>query len=238
VPDSLDPTEGQAGKWNQDHAWFSAGEARAIMAAGPAGRQRTEEGGTWVPGVPLHPRLGDTWGWPWFAIERLARFHLVDAVVGQALAFAPEEIPHSSLRAEVTSVEGTRTTLRLQGAILAMADGVWRLGDNDWTPKRPWPRGIAWTLLGEATWDTGLQAFTEFELVGLGDWWGRSQFNGRRGEHPHGHIGIVLSLAPDVPAHRIAPAYVDIYGADWIVRPAESTSSETRADRVDENGVL
>jgi hypothetical protein len=230
LPETLDPAEPQTTKWNQDHAWFSEAEARAIMAAGPAGRRRTAERGAWVPGAPLSPRLGETWEWPREAVERLARFHLVDAVIGQALAFAPEEILRQSLQAEVTAVEGTRVHLSLQGQVLADADGVWRLGDNDWTPRRSWPRGIAWELLGEATWDTAQQSFTGFELVGLGAWWGASQFNGRGGEDPHGRIGIVLSLAPEVPAHRIAPAYVDIYDADWIVRPRGANALETRAE--------
>ena len=68
------------------------------------------------------------------------------------------------------------------------------------------------------------------KLVGLGSWWGRSQFNGRGGEDPHGCIGLVLSLAPDVPANRIAPAYIDIYDADWVVRPRDSKGLETRAE--------
>ena len=57
--------------------------------------------------------------------------------------------------------------------------------------------------------------------------WERPQFHGRRGESPHGHMGIVLSLEPDVPA------YVDIYAVDWSVRPGQSTSSEARADFVE-----
>jgi len=230
LPETLDPAGPQATKWNQDHAWFSETEARAVMAAGPAGHRRDGDRGAWVPGTPLFPRPGETWELPREFVERLARFHLVDAVIGQALAFAPEEIVRQSLRAEVMAVEGARVHLSLQGEVLADADGVWRLGDNDWTPRRSWPRGIAWELLGEATWNTSQQSFTTFELVGLGSWWGRSQFNGRGGEDPHGCIGLVLSLAPDVPANRIAPAYIDIYDADWVVRPRDSKGLETRAE--------
>ncbi len=224
VPESLDPTEPQAPKWNQDHAWFSQDEARQLMLA----RQSVSDARS--------PRVGEAWRLPSFFVERLARFHLLDAVVGQGLPYAPKEMVLSELWVEVVSLQDGQVSLRLSGRSRADADGVWRLGENDWTPKRPWPRGIEWELLGHARWDPTAQLFTQFELLGLAEWWGRSQFNGRRGEDPRGRIGAVVSLAPDLPAHRVAPAFVDLYEVPWVSKPAAQQADAangmgTRADQ-------
>ncbi len=215
--DPPDPHAPPAVKWNQDHAWWSAEEVATC--------------------VPADAAVGDAWDLPAVLVERLARFHLVDAVVGQALPFAPEELVTAHLRAEVVSADDGLLALRLQGEFAADADGTWRLGENDWTPKRPWPRGVRWELLGDATWDRAAGTFTELSLTGLGAWWGRSQFNGRGRAAaaapdgvPRGRLGVVLSVAPDVPAHRVAPAFVDLYDADWIVRPPDGAPRPTRAE--------
>ena len=202
LPESLDPSDPPGAKWNRDHAWFAADELRG-----------------WLPAQPV---VGARQPLPRTLVRRLARYHLVDNVVGQTLPFADEELRVAELDAEVLSVEGGRVRLALEGRTDAEADGTWRMGQNDWTPRKPWPRGIRFELRGTATWDLRTQTFEAFELVGHGQWWGRGPFNGRRGEDPRGDLGIVLQRAPDGPADRVAPAFVDVYDADWIRQPEGS----------------
>ena len=93
------------------------------------------------------------------------------------------------------------------------------LGDNYWKPKREWPRTVDMTLVGRATWDPKAAAFTRFEAVALGTRVGRTTFNGRarsQNNTPQG-LGFAITLAPS--ALRVAPTFINVYNADWVVHP-------------------
>jgi hypothetical protein len=198
LPPSLDAGGGSAIKWNRDHAWLSRPEMQSL--------------------VPAEPQVGATTVWPRAIVERLARFHLVDNVIGQTLPFAPEEIgAESSIVSEVIAVEGARVSLRLSGSTRALTDGSWKLGDNDWKPSRLWPRGYLAQLAGLAVFDLSTREFTSFELVSQGLRWGRAVNNGRREDGPS-PIGHVFRLAGEGADREVPPAFVDLYG-DWIVDP-------------------
>jgi hypothetical protein len=199
LPASGDPGAPRVPRWNPDHAWFTAREARA-----------------WLP---PDPRPGDVHAVPASSVERLARFHLVDNVRGQTLPFAREEVGGSTLSVEVLSRDGERVELALSGTTRASADGKWLMGESDWTPPGRFPRGISTELLGRASYDLAAGVFTAFELVALGERWGRSHLNGRRDDE-EGRLGFVLRLAPRSAAGRIAPAFIDVYDAAWVVPPA------------------
>ena len=72
---------------------------------------------------------------------------------------------------------------------------------------------------GNAIYNTKKEIFTEFELVALGRWIGKTQNNGRHFGPDSGHIGILYNLAEDMHEYRISPAFVDLYNADWISQP-------------------
>jgi hypothetical protein len=186
---------------NRDHAWFSAAEARA-----------------WLPETP---EVGATYRLPEALALRLACLHLVDNVRGQTLPFAPEEIREADVRIEILAREGDALRLRITGQTRAVADGPWLMGKNDWTPPGEYPRGVRAELHGDATYDLDREAFTAFTLVGVGSRWGSGWLNARRADDA-GAIGWLFSLASDSPAERVAPAFVDLYAADWITRPAGS----------------
>ena len=199
LPDSLQPSDAQGRRWNRDHAWFSRDEAR-----------------DWLPATP---RPGSRFEVPWRLVARLARFHVIDNVRGQGLPFATEEVAGSQIHGEVLSVDGPRVRLAYEGLTRAVADGTWRLGDNDWTPSKPWPRGHLTQVLGWAVFDLEAGRFTEFELQAHGVRWGQAPVNGRHGDPGPAPIGTSFSLAGDAPADRVAPAFIDVYDADWVVAP-------------------
>ena len=74
-------------------------------------------------------------------------------------------------------------------------------------------------LLGYATYDLDKSAFIAFELVALGRRDGFTRMNARRNGPESGPIGFVFALAPRTPAHRVAPAFIDVYNAPWVRRP-------------------
>ncbi len=188
----------KAKRWNQDHVWFDPIETRG-----------------WIP---ADPKKGETHRVSNLIVHRLAAFHLVDNVRGQALPFSQDEVADSWIQTEVTDRQENRITLLLTGVCRAKADGSWRLGENDWRPRGEWPRSSTAELLGRAVYDLTREVFEEFELVAHLEWNGRAWLNGR-GSQKAGEVGIYFQLAPDTPTEHIPPAFIDVYDAPWIRRP-------------------
>jgi len=197
------PAEGLVGErphgWNRDYAWFSRDEVAAMTHDLGPGERR---------GLPL-------------LATRLARFHLVDNVRGQTLPYAPEEIRRARLDATVTARVGSQIVLRLEGETAAIAEGPWLLGDNLWTPSSEHPHGLETRLHGRAVLDTERGVFTAFELIGVGRRFGITVNNGRWRDPAPSRIAFHLGLAAAEP--RIAPAFVALYDADWVVPPPVGT---------------
>ena len=74
-------------------------------------------------------------------------------------------------------------------------------------------------MLGKATFDLSLNRFMEFEMVAIGKRYGKTQNNSRRNSPDTSYIGYLFTLAEGRASDKIAPAFVDIYNADWIIKP-------------------
>lgn len=186
-------------RWNMDHVWFNNNESQM-----------------WIPS---NLKKGERHELPGIIKDRLFRFHLVDNVRGQTLPFAPQEIKMSQLCSEIVDVTDTNIDLRITGNSYAVAKGPWLLGENDWTPTHELDHSISTTLIGNATYNINSRSFTDFELVALGKWIGKTQNNGRNWGPDSGRIGIFYELGENSPTDRIAPAFIDLYNADWILQP-------------------
>jgi len=183
-------------RWNREHAWFSRGEIAALFPAEAWEGERE---------LPLLAR-------------RLARFHLVDNARGQTLPYADAEVLEATLTARVVERSDRRLALRLAGATSAIAEGPWLLGENIWKPRNELPHGIELELAGEATLDRQTGRLTAFDLVAIGHRWGRTATNGRGRDSSPGLIGFHFALA-DPREPRIAPTFIAVYDADWVVAP-------------------
>jgi len=183
---------------NQDAVWFAAGELPGFVpSSGNVGAVRDV-----APGL----------------IERLTRFAFVDNVRGQTLPFSSKAVRVAELKSEVTAVNEKVWTLRLWGRTTAETDGS-DPGEAYWKSNRAWPRSLSTNIIGEARWDATRERFLSFELVAIGARKGRTTFNGRHREQnaaPHG-IGFFLKIAPR--DHRVAPTYINLYGAAWVKMP-------------------
>lgn len=200
APDGA-PRGERVARWNRDFAWFAREEVHACVPAAT-------------------PEVGATWDLAPLA-RRLARFHLVDNVNGQTLPYAEGEVLAAELSARVRAVEGSVVELELSGRTSADSTGTWLLGDNLWKPKGEWPHSIRCELLGRARFDTERGAFADFELVAVGERRGRTQFNGRRNDSEGSSVAFHLQLGNE--AHRVAPTFIALYGADWLVAPEVPT---------------
>ena len=186
-------------RWNRDFVWFNKDEVTQ-----------------WIP---ENLQKGDIYSLPDFISDRLFCFHLVDNTRGQTLPFAPEEIKESHIEIEVENINSNSIDIKISGNSNAVSRGPWLFGDNDWTPNYELDHGISTNLLGYATYNSSLKEFSTFEIVSIGYRKGRTQNNGRQNSPDSGYIGFYFTLAKDIPSERIAPAFVDIYNADWIMQP-------------------
>ncbi len=189
------------GRWNRDHAWFNREEARSWMPEEISIRQKHT--------LPEPLAL------------RLARFHVVDNVSGQEGPYAKADIEHAEIEIEVTAVDGNDATIHISGLFRSESDGVYKLGETDWRHFPSRTRGVDATLRGEATWNIEQRRFSAFRAAAHGQAWGGSGLNGRRGvtkEQPAA-IGWYFELVDDDPRDRLAPAFIDVYNADWVIQP-------------------
>ncbi|MCB9889340.1 MAG: hypothetical protein H6836_07155 [Planctomycetes bacterium] len=174
--------------WNLDFAWFRKDE---------------------IAGLLPEPRIGASRALPDPLMQRLARLHLLDNVRGQVDSFQVRDIEHARLTATVTALDDESMTLRLEGDSRAVRRGRWAVqGFRDHAAPKPQERGFAVALLGHAKVSRKTGRFTAFELIGAGERWGGTQFNGRDGDLDRGPIGVVLQLAEDKPDSRVAPARI------------------------------
>ena len=186
-------------RWNMDYIWFNKSEAKK-----------------WIPKNYIK---GEAIECPIIIKDRLFRFHLVDNVRGQTLPFAPQEIKKSKLQVKIVALDSLELKMNITGSSLAIAKGPWLLGENDWTPNHILDHSIETNILGSAVYNFTQEKFTDFELVIIGRWNGKTQNNGRKFGPNDGHIGIVYNIAGDTYTNKIAPAFIDLYNADWITQP-------------------
>ena len=197
-------------RWNRDHLWFSAEEARA-----------------WLPDDPAPGSIHVV---PPALVRRLARFHLVDNVRGQTLPFATAEVlAGSEIQTEVLERRSDLVRLRISGSTIVQAEGPWLMGDTIWNESRESPRSMTTKLLGHAEYDLGRSAFTQFEMVARGRRQGRTENNARRNGPDMGTIGFYFTLASAAPADRVPPAFIDLYNAEWVMRPPEAEAEAAPA---------
>ena len=169
-----------------DHMWLSEVEWKSLM--------------------PANPRQGDNFPLPAGIADRLVRRHLSPRNVYDS---GGDGLDRGSVRAAelsvtVEAVTATKVRLRLDGHAnlgkqpppAVLAGKIASMNQWGYEPK----------LLGFLEYDPQKQVFTRFEVVALGDQFGRvGLFNGssRRGCQP---LGVTFELVTgDRPADRIPP---------------------------------
>ena len=200
LTDDFDPAAEPIRPANQDQVWFRADEARGWLADDPV--------------------VGAIHTVPDALAQRIARFHLVDSVRGQTLPYAEEEVD-VQLHTEVVAVDGGRVALRIHGTSSARATGPWLLGESYWKPVTDWPRALRTSIYGHAEFDRDIGMFRSFDVVAIGYRIGRTGFNGRSRQDNDSPrpIGFTFHLAPR--QLRVAPTFINVYNADWVVHPGE-----------------
>ncbi len=166
---------GRGDEASRDHLWLTEAEWKSL--------------------VPAEPRAGATFALPAAIAERIARFHLVDHTRGEPNFWSREEVRVSEFAVRIDSADAQRVSLRLTGRALLATD----------TDVAKAQRGFDATLAGSMVFDRARGAFTRFDMVAVGDHWGRGAHTGpaRPGRTP---LGLAFELvAGKSPADLVAP---------------------------------
>jgi hypothetical protein len=149
----------------------------------------------WKSLVPAEPKKGTTFPVPDAIQKRLFRYHLVNGTFGLPGAWRLEDIRAGMLALTVEEVAPV-LRMRLRGSALLSTD------------KEPAKaqRGYDVRLSGVLTYDPGKKAFTRFDVVAVGDYWGGDHEGGRFKRPGRTPLGIFFELARgDNAIDRVPP---------------------------------
>ena len=121
--------------------------------------------------VPAEPRAGQTQRVPEAITQRICRFHLIPArIYGEGGEWGRSAVRRAELALTVTKVSDKRIEMTLAGS--AHMGSEYEAAKAT-TPTGPLGLGYAPTLEGVLTYDRVNKCFTRFDVVALGDAWGR-----------------------------------------------------------------
>ena len=119
----------------------------------------------------------------------------------------------ATLISRVTAVHGDVVSVRLEGRTKAVQQGDWSIrGYRDMRQPSGQERALEMKLLGSARFDRKQGRFVGFEVVAVGTRRGGTQYNGRGNDLAPAPFGVVLSLAAESRAERVAPEHFHGYG--------------------------
>ena len=156
--------------------------------------------------IPAAAKAGDTFEFPSAFVQRMLGFHFVDCVKGQTEPFSKSQTASSRIAGEVTRLDDQNIELTLSGKTLGRVE------------RGRFPRGVRTDLMGRAVFDKKSRSFSEFEMVAVGERWGRTRFNGRHRQLDATPIGFVFQLAPPDATASI-PGIIWAYNAPWLEGP-------------------
>jgi hypothetical protein len=171
-----------------DHMWLTEAEWKAL--------------------VPANPQLGDAVAVPATVARRIFQYHLVDSTLGEPTLWEPQQICSGQLNLTVGAVTNEHLRLRLQGAALMSTHP---------DPNRA-DRGYDVRLVGHLDYDRAKGVFERFDILALGDAWGKNPIYGKGPQKPS-PLGVVFELAlGNTPADRVPPQGIRDLGA-YLPRP-------------------
>jgi hypothetical protein len=148
----------------------------------------------WKSLVPARPRKGMRFDVPAPVKMRLFRYNLINGTFGLPERWSPEQFLRGELTLTVEEVSPV-LRLRLRGSALLATDG-------DLAKAQ---RGYDTRLSGVLEYDPGRRAFTRFDFVSVGDWWGGDNEGNRFVRPGRVPLGIAFELARGDRASDLVP---------------------------------
>jgi hypothetical protein len=186
LPRKNDP-DYETWRHNFDHAWLTAKETKSL--------------------VPKNPTVGEKYSIPDSLVRRLARFHFVDQVKGEADAFSASDVTKASLIAEVVENQNGQVKIRLSGSAKCVKppSGEVNPYSGNKTDKE---RGVKLAIQGWITYDLQEKSFRRFDLIATGDRWGTATYNFRHRDMGPAPIGFAFEMLPTKPQNMTRPKFL------------------------------
>jgi hypothetical protein len=149
----------------------------------------------WKAMIPAKAAAGDVVEIPPTVVRRLLRYHFVEALRGEAGAWAPEQIRAATLKLTVDSATDAQLRLRLEGAVKLSSE-------PDVAASKV---GLDGTVSGILEVDRANKTFTRFDLAFIADAWGAlnpHNGNSREGRNP---VGFWFELGTGADVDRVPP---------------------------------
>lgn len=176
---------------NFDNAWLTADEVKSF--------------------APLHGdgdiKSGLAYDIPSAVIARIAKFHLIDHVKGEAPWWKPSSVKEANASARVVRVKEGRAFIKLSGHVKCDEAPDKKIV-NPYSGARNRRQGIDLQLSGRLVWDIKQEKFTQFQWVAIGDRWGTATYNFRHNDLQKNPIGFLLELLPTTPENMTEPKYL------------------------------
>jgi hypothetical protein len=159
----------------------------------------------WKSLLPANPRKGDKYPVPASITDRILRWHLNPLTVyGETNALERKEVRAGELTLTVDAVAPTRVSLRLDGFAKLGREAPTAVADGKIACVDQW--GYEPRLLGYLEYEPEKKVMTRFDIVALGDHFGRlgiCDSAARLGLQP---LGIAFELVTNpTPADRLPP---------------------------------
>jgi hypothetical protein len=138
----------------------------------------------WKALIPARPQVGDVFDVPAGLRMRLFRFHLINGTFGLPEHWSLSQVVRGELTLSVEEVSPI-LRLRLRGSALMATEANLAKAQRGYDSK----------LTGILEYDPAKKAFTRFDFVAVGDWWGGDTEGNRFVRPGRTPLGIAFELA-------------------------------------------
>ncbi len=196
--DLLRPDNPSFKNWrhNFDNVWLTASEVDQFKPVSRDGK-----------GGPGQASRGQKYKIDRAVISRLARFHFVDQVNGEASAWDDSDVKEASLTAEVAEVSAESVKIRLSGRAKCIKPPTGVRNPYSGT-KIDKERGVDLLVSGYLAYDRQSDQFTAFDLVAHGQRWGAATYNFRQQDMGPEPIGFAFRLIDKKPENMTQPKFL------------------------------
>ncbi|MEM7783634.1 MAG: hypothetical protein AAF623_09800 [Planctomycetota bacterium] len=140
-------------------------------------------------------------------VRKLARFHFVDQVKGEATPYRDSQVKNAVLNAKVEKeLKGGRWFVSLNGTAACSVPPSGEKNPYSGQKIRK-PRSVDLEIRGRLIFDPESRSFTRFDLLAFGDREGTATYNFRFDDMGPVPIGFAFELLPNRPENRIRPKF-------------------------------
>ncbi len=195
LPRSDDPSF-KNWRHNFDHVWLTGKEVAMFKPVSADGR-----------GKPKKASKGQQYEIDEAVIRRLAQFHFVDQVNGEASSWDESDVKYAVLKAEVVEVAQDRVKIKLNGRAKCVKPPTGNRNPLSGT-RVDKERGVDLKVSGYLVFNPKSDRFTSFDMLAHGQRWGAAVYNFRQRDMGPEPIGFAFRLLETKPENMVQPKFL------------------------------